>query len=212
MLTAPFAFLEFLLGPFISSGYAIYLHRLLFLPLSLFLSFLTTIIINDFKSLFYVAESVWCLLPLNASFYFSIRCLSSAESCAQRECLRIFDSINLNLMTFVLNQTHTVTKSGHYPAKIVPFFFQQSLCYHFIIRPKNNKNKSLMLCFTLLSIEYWFCVPLNWYFLCGGCSLLTHRCASVCDALMWIKTTKWTSKNCKEKRRRWKKKSTCWTF
>lgn len=105
--------------------------------------------------------------PLNAFvsiFWFSSR----SPNVSRAVSLRIFYSINLILMTFVSNQTHTVTKGSHYWAKTVPFFLfvcsfvsQLSRCYHFIIRPKNNKNKSLMLCFTLLSIEYWFCVPLN---------------------------------------------------
>lgn len=44
-----------------------------------------------------------------------------------------------------------------------------SRCYHFIIRAKNNKNKSLM-----LSFKYWFYVPLNWCSCCC-CFLFVHQ-------------------------------------
>lgn len=84
------------------------------------------------------------------------------------------------------------------------FIRLSSHCYHFIIRPMNNKNKLLMLCFTWLSIEYWIGVPLNWCFCCCCLPIEPIQCE--------LKPQSEFQKLGK-KRWRWRKKSsTCWTF
>lgn len=133
-------------------------------------------------------------------------------------CLHIFDSINLNLMTFVSNQTHTVTHWDQHALRspsqterkrkncvsfllhilyFIWFHFIRSFssrCYHFIIRLKKpNKNKSLMLCFTLLSIANILIScsvkPLNFYCWCSSwcwCFCLVLLIALIGDVCLCV--------------------------
>lgn len=161
------------------------------------------------------AELIQWFLPFKCIFFVSFLLfdLPFGESVQHSEYMcsvlvYIFDSINLNLMTFVSNQTHTVTgirQANQAGTKTVPFFSRLlmvffscliSRCYHFIIRPKNNKNKSLMLCFTLLShriLNPCSVKPVAILFCCCWCCRCFISCAwahtsfrAVCIGIRWI--------------------------
>lgn len=96
------------------------------------------------------------------------------------------------------SETRLEQKLYRFFSRLLLVFFSCliSRCYHFIIRPKNNKNKSLMLCFTLLShriLNPCSVKPVAILFCCCWCCSCFVSCAwahtsfrAVCIGIRWI--------------------------